>query len=161
MRYIPDIAPSRDLLTKHRKPLSSEVSLGTGSLQEPRSSPSPPPSLGTEARCLRGLHWHPPRLGRGPLPSLGGADSKHRASEHAPSLGSEYSLGTEAVPRLGRRPVYVKPSGGPGPLGPLCFLVFVFSLPPSASEPPGRTLTERSKTLGPVVPRPEAQQRPG
>ena len=34
-----------------------------------------------------------------------------------------------------------------GPLGPLCFLVFVFSLPPSASEALGRPLTERLKTL--------------
>ena len=36
-----------------------------------------------------------------------------------------------------------------GPLGPLCFLVFVFSPPPSALEGPGRTLNERSKTLRP------------
>ena len=36
-----------------------------------------------------------------------------------------------------------------GPLGPLCFLVFVFSPPPSALEVPGRPLTERSKTLRP------------
>ena len=37
-----------------------------------------------------------------------------------------------------------------GPPGPLCFLVFVFSPPPSALEAPGRTLSERSKTLRPV-----------
>ena len=36
-----------------------------------------------------------------------------------------------------------------GPPGPLCFLVFVFSPPPSALEAPGRTLNERSKTLRP------------
>ena len=36
-----------------------------------------------------------------------------------------------------------------GPPGPLCFLVFVFSPPPSALEAPGRTLSERSKTLRP------------
>ena len=38
-----------------------------------------------------------------------------------------------------------------GPLAPLCFLVFVFSLPPSASEALGRPLTERSKNLRPWV----------
>ena len=37
-----------------------------------------------------------------------------------------------------------------GPPGPLCFLVFVFSPPPSALEAPGHPLNERSKTLGPV-----------
>ena len=36
-----------------------------------------------------------------------------------------------------------------GPPGPLCFLVFVFSPPPSALEVPGRPLTEKSKTLRP------------
>ena len=36
-----------------------------------------------------------------------------------------------------------------GPPGPLCFLVFVFSPPPSALEAPGRPLNERSKTLRP------------
>ena len=38
-----------------------------------------------------------------------------------------------------------------GPPGPLCFLVFVFSPPPSALEAPGRPLNERSKTLRPVT----------
>ena len=37
-----------------------------------------------------------------------------------------------------------------GPRAPLCFLVFVFSPPPSALEAPGRPLTERSKTLRPA-----------
>jgi hypothetical protein len=37
-----------------------------------------------------------------------------------------------------------------GPPGPLCFLVFVFSPPPSALEAPGRPLSERSKTLRPA-----------
>ena len=36
-----------------------------------------------------------------------------------------------------------------GPPGPLCFLVFVFSPPPSALEAPGRPLNERSKNLRP------------
>ena len=36
-----------------------------------------------------------------------------------------------------------------GPPAPLCFLVFVFSPPPSALEAPGRPLNERSKTLRP------------
>ena len=36
-----------------------------------------------------------------------------------------------------------------GPLGPLCFLVFVSSPPPSALQVPGRPLNERSKTLRP------------
>ena len=38
-----------------------------------------------------------------------------------------------------------------GPPGPLCFLVFVFSPPPSALEAPGRTLPEGSKTLRPAI----------
>ena len=38
-----------------------------------------------------------------------------------------------------------------GPRPPPCFLVFVFSLPPSASEAPGRPLSESSKTLGPAA----------
>ena len=36
-----------------------------------------------------------------------------------------------------------------GPPGPLCFLFFVFSHPPTTSNAQGRPLTERSKTLGP------------
>ena len=46
------------------------------------------------------------------------------------------------------------PSGGwtpAGPPPPPCFLVFVFSRPPTASDPSGPALPERSKTLGPVV----------
>ena len=39
---------------------------------------------------------------------------------------------------------------GPGPPGPLCFLVFVFSRPPAASDPPGRALTGESKTHRPA-----------
>ena len=37
-----------------------------------------------------------------------------------------------------------------GPPGPPCFLVFVFSPPPSALEVPGLPLSERSKTLRPT-----------
>ena len=37
-----------------------------------------------------------------------------------------------------------------GPPGPLCFLVFVSSPPPSALEGPGHPLNERSKTLRPT-----------
>ena len=37
-----------------------------------------------------------------------------------------------------------------GPPGPLCFLFFVFSHPPTTSNAQGRPLTERSKTLGPA-----------
>ena len=46
--------------------------------------------------------------------------------------------------------LYAGGSGELGPWAPLCFLVFVFSLPPSALEAPGRTLPERSKTLRPA-----------
>ena len=42
-------------------------------------------------------------------------------------------------------------SGSPGPPGPLCFLVFVFSRPPAASDPPGRALNGESKTLRPAA----------
>ena len=38
-----------------------------------------------------------------------------------------------------------------GPPGPLCFLFFVFSHPPTTSNAQGRPLTERSKTLGPAT----------
>ena len=38
---------------------------------------------------------------------------------------------------------------GSAPPGPLCFLVFVFSRPPAASDPPGRALNGESKTLRP------------
>ena len=41
-------------------------------------------------------------------------------------------------------------SGSPGPPGPLCFLVFVFSRPPAASDPPGRALNGGLKTLRPA-----------
>ena len=44
---------------------------------------------------------------------------------------------------------YVCPRFAAGPLAPLCCLVFVFCLPPSASEALGRPLTERSKTHRP------------
>ena len=37
-----------------------------------------------------------------------------------------------------------------GPPGPLCFLFFVFSHPPTTSNAQGRPLTERSKNLGPI-----------
>ena len=39
----------------------------------------------------------------------------------------------------------------PGPRAPTLFFVFVFSLPPSASEAPGRPLNERLKTLRPAL----------
>ena len=48
-----------------------------------------------------------------------------------------------------RGPVWgVDPCWAPAP--PPCFLVFVFSRPPTASDPSGPALPERSKTLGPA-----------
>ena len=41
----------------------------------------------------------------------------------------------------------------PGPPSGPCFLVFVFSRPPTASDPPGRALTGESITLRPGAPR--------
>ena len=45
---------------------------------------------------------------------------------------------------------------GSAPPGPLCFLVFVFSRPPAASDPPGRALNGESKTLRPAWATPAA-----
>ena len=45
-----------------------------------------------------------------------------------------------------------------GAPAPLCFLVFVFSPPPSALEGPGRPLNERLKTLRPVRPAERANE---
>ena len=43
--------------------------------------------------------------------------------------------------------LYAEPSGGPGPLAPLCFLFFVLPSRPLPLTPPGRVVNGRSKTL--------------
>ena len=93
--------PLPPLTPPHLTPLQT-LPTYSGSRCQPLMEPhDAPPHLGTEARWLQGLHWHIPRLGTGPIPSLGGAESQHRASVRAPSLGTDQGLGTEPVPRLG------------------------------------------------------------
>ena len=54
-------------------------------------------------------------------------------------------------PYLVREPPAPSGPRAPGPPGPLCFLVPVFSCLPTALEATGRPLSERSKTLGPIT----------